>query len=83
MSKHIVIGLFEASKTLRQTLARNVQNFFEQYGLTKTILAYVKDEGVNLNTMITTLKSIVSCEIFGVMESFKGTCFGHAFFKAC
>jgi GTP-sensing pleiotropic transcriptional regulator CodY len=37
---------------------------------------------VNLNTMITTLKSIVSCEIFGVMESFKGTCFGHAFFKA-
>jgi hypothetical protein len=45
--------------------------------------AYVKDEGVNLNTMIATLKSIVSCEIFGAMKSFKGTCFGHAFFKAC
>jgi hypothetical protein len=83
MSKHITIGLFEASKTLRQTLAKKLQIFLEQYGLTKTILACVKDEGVNLNTMITTLKSIVSHEIFGVMESCKGTCFGYAFFKAC
>jgi len=27
------------------------------------------------------LKSIVSCAAFGLMESFQGTCFGHAFSK--
>jgi len=33
--------------------------------------------------MITTLKFVVNCEVFGVEESFQGTCFGHAFSKAC
>ncbi len=46
-------------------------------------IAYVKDEGYNLNTMTTTLKSIVSCDLLGLEESFQGTCFGDAFSKAC
>jgi hypothetical protein len=25
----------------------------------------------------------VNCEVFGMEESFQGTCFGHAFSKAC
>jgi hypothetical protein len=33
--------------------------------------------------MTNALKSIVNCESFGLEESFKGTCFGHAFSKAC
>jgi hypothetical protein len=33
--KHITIGLFEASKALRQALANNIKNLLEQYGLTK------------------------------------------------
>ncbi len=33
--------------------------------------------------MIVALKSIVNCEALGVTESFQGTCFGHAFSKAC
>jgi hypothetical protein len=33
--------------------------------------------------MITILKFVVDCEVFGVEESFQGTCFGHAFSKAC
>jgi hypothetical protein len=68
---------------MKANINKKFAKHLEQYGLTKTILAYVKDESVNLNTMIATLKSIISCEIFGVVESFKGTCFGHAFFKAC
>jgi hypothetical protein len=43
----------------------------------------VKYEGSNLNAMTTTLKSFVKCEILGLDESFLGTCFGHAFPKAC
>jgi hypothetical protein len=42
----------------------------------------VKDEDFNINTMITTLKSIVSCETFGLEVSFQGTSFRHAFFNA-
>jgi hypothetical protein len=37
----------------------------------------------NINTMIYALKFIVSCESLGLEESFQGTCFGHAFSKAC
>ncbi len=55
----------------------------DSYALRRKIITYVKDEGSNLNTMSTTLKSIVSCDILGLEESFQGTCFGHAFSKAC
>jgi hypothetical protein len=34
----------------------------------KKIIAYVKNEGSNLNTMIITLKSIVSCDILGLAK---------------
>jgi len=33
--------------------------------------------------MTITLKSIVSCDMLGLEESFQGTCFGHAFSKVC
>ncbi len=41
----------------------------------------MKDEGSNLNTMTIALKSIISCDMLGFEESFKGSCFGHAFLK--
>jgi hypothetical protein len=43
----------------------------DQYGLRNKIIAYVKDEGSNLNTMIIALKSIIECEILGVNEVFR------------
>jgi hypothetical protein len=49
--------------------------------LGKNFIAYVKDERSNLNLMTIGLNSIVKCEIFGLNESFQGTCFGHAFKK--
>jgi hypothetical protein len=70
MRKHIIINSFEAFETLGQTLVRSLQNLLKQYGLTKKIFAYVKGEGANLNTVTTTLKSIISCETLCVMESF-------------
>ncbi len=64
-------------------MARNVTKLLDQYDLRKIIIAYVKDEGANLNVMTTTLKFMVNYEILGMEESFQGTCFGHAFSKAC
>ncbi len=55
----------------------------DTYGLRKNILAYVKDEGSNFNNMAITLKSVVNCEALGIEESYQGTCFEHAFSKAC
>jgi hypothetical protein len=42
----------------------------------------VKDEGANMNTMRTTLKSIISYESLSVMEWFQETYFEHACYKA-
>lgn len=52
MPKRIKIGLFEAFETSGQTLVKNLQDVLKHYCLTKKILAYVKDEGFSLNTMI-------------------------------
>jgi hypothetical protein len=55
--------------------------FLDNYALKKKIIAYVGDEGSNLNTMTTTLKLIVSCDMLGLGESFNGICFGHNLLK--
>jgi hypothetical protein len=43
----------------------------------------MKNERSNLNIMKILLKLIVNFETLGMVESFQGTCFGHAFPKAC
>ncbi len=77
----MTIGLFEAIKTIGQTLATNLIELFDQYGLRNKIIAYAKDEWSNLITMITTLKSNVKCEVLGLDESFQRTCFGLFFLR--
>jgi hypothetical protein len=62
-------------------MVRNLIELLDQYDLKKKIIAYVKDEGANLNVMTTTLKFVVNCEVLGMEESFQGTCFSHAFSK--
>jgi hypothetical protein len=62
-------------------MATNLIELLDQYDLRKKIIAYVKDEGANLNAMTTTLKFVMNCEVLGMEESFQSTCFGHAFLK--
>ncbi len=45
--KHVTIGLFEVTKTIGQTLTRNLTKLLDKYGLRKKIIAYVKNEGSN------------------------------------
>ncbi len=49
--------------------------------LKKKQLAYVEDEGSNINNMNDVLKLVVNCEALGLEESYKGTCFWHSFSK--
>jgi len=65
-----MLGLFEATNITRQTLIKNFTNLLDTYELKKRIVAYVKDEGSNFNTMTIALKSVVSCDVFGLEESF-------------
>jgi hypothetical protein len=45
------------------------------------IIAYVKDEGFNLNATTSELKSIMNCEVFGLEESFLKNLFWSCFFQ--
>jgi hypothetical protein len=58
----VIIGLFETIETTRQALAKKLTKLLDKYGLRKKIIAYVKDEGSNLNAMTSALKFVVNCE---------------------
>jgi hypothetical protein len=77
----MTIGLFEVTKTTNQTMVNNLTKYLIM-DWEKNKIAYVKDEGSNLNIMTTTLKSIVRCESLGLDENFQGTCFCFALSKA-
>jgi hypothetical protein len=44
--------MFETNETIR-VMARNLTKLLDQYDLKKKNVAYVKDEGANLNAMTT------------------------------
>jgi hypothetical protein len=81
--KHVTLDLFEVPKTIGQALATKLIELLDAYGLRNKIMAYVKDEGSNLNALTNVLKFVVNCETLGLKESFQGTYFDHAFSKAC
>jgi hypothetical protein len=75
--------LFEGIKTIGQTLVKSLTKLLDKYGLRKKIIAYVKNNGSNLITMIIALKAVVNYEPLGLEESFQGIYFGHVFSKTC
>jgi hypothetical protein len=48
--KHVTIGLFEATETIRQALATSLTNLLDKYDLKSLLMS--KNEGSNFNTMI-------------------------------
>ncbi len=51
------------------------------YNLLDKVIAYVKDEGINLKTLTTTLINIVSCFPFSLPQPYVASCYGHAMSK--
>ncbi len=66
----MIVGLFEATKTTRQALAKSLISLLDKYGLRKNIIVDVKDEGSNIIAMTGALKFVVNCESLGLEESF-------------
>ncbi len=69
-TKHVILGLFEIVETIGQTLAINLIELLVTYVLRNKIIAYVKDEGSNLNTLTNVLNFVVKCETLSLEESF-------------
>jgi hypothetical protein len=62
--------LFEVIKIIGQVLAKNFITLLDAYGLRIKIIAYVKHEGSNFNTLTNALKIVVKCETLSLKESF-------------
>lgn len=60
--KHVILDLFEVSKTSRHALAKILTNLLNEYGLKNRIIIYVKYKGSNLNTMTIAFKFVDKCE---------------------
>jgi hypothetical protein len=60
--KHITIS-FEVMDISCQTLAKDLIELLRICNLKEKIIAYVKDEGSNFNTMTIILKFVVNCNI--------------------
>jgi hypothetical protein len=71
LALQIPIGPFEPININGQTLAKNLIELLDNYALKKNIITYVKDEGSNLNTMTTTLKSIIICDMLIWRKAFR------------
>jgi hypothetical protein len=55
-SKHVMIGLFEVIEITCQAMAMKLRALLNRYGSKNKFLAYMKNEGVNLGILTTTLK---------------------------
>jgi len=55
------MGLFEATDMFRVPIVAQVKELLSSYNLLDKLIAYVKDEGGNLSTLVRALISVVSC----------------------
>ncbi len=83
MPCHVIAWLFEAPNNFGATLAKHVKSLLVEYQLISMIIVYVKDEGTNLNSLVSTFTNIISCALLQLVTPFNGTCFGYVMSKAC
>lgn len=72
--RHATIGLFEVHEATNVTMALQ---------LIHHVIAFVKDEGINLGTMVVALRSIINYDPLKLSQVYEGACFGHVMFKMC
>ncbi len=61
----------------------SASNFMSSYNLLDKIIAYMKDKGGNLSTLVKTFILVFQLWSLGTCNSLAGLCFGHAFIKMC
>jgi hypothetical protein len=48
---HVTIGIIELDNTIGATMANKIKTLLDSFGLLEKVIACVKDEGFNLNTL--------------------------------
>jgi hypothetical protein len=61
---HVTIGIIELDNTIGATMENKIKNLLDSFGLLDKVIACVKDEGFNLNTLTFALTFMVSCSTF-------------------
>jgi hypothetical protein len=62
-------------------MALQLKDLCTQFDLCNKVIAYVKDEGANLNTLTNVLTRIVSYVPLMLPQPYAGNCFGHVMSK--
>lgn len=60
-----------------------LKQILNKFEFTQKIVGYVKNEGSNLQTRVTTPNSIVSCINLNIVEPFDGFYYRHVLLKVC
>jgi hypothetical protein len=69
--------------TSRVVMVAQVKELLLSYNLLDKLITYMKDEGGNLSTLAKVLSFVVSCVLLKLVTPWQGSCFSHAFSKAC
>jgi hypothetical protein len=64
-AKHVTIGLFEVTDISGIATVLKLQKLLDRFVLIEKIVAYVKNEGSNLQTCASALNFVVSCNSLG------------------
>jgi hypothetical protein len=78
----MTIGIFEIHNTTSATMVIQVKSLLDSFNLLDKVITCVKYEGLNLNTLTSTLTYVVFYFAFQLACPFIGLCFGHAMSKA-
>jgi hypothetical protein len=77
---HFIVGVFEVQNIIVVAMTNQVIFLFNSFDLLNKIIVYVKSKGLNLNTLIKGLKSIVyvCCSPLQLLAPFVKLCLSHA-----
>jgi hypothetical protein len=77
---HLIVGVFEVQNIIVVIMINQVNFLFNSSDLLNKIIVYVKNKGLNLNTLIKGLKYIVYvyCSPLQLLAPFVKLCFSHA-----
>lgn len=81
--RHVVVGLFGVVNTSSVALAKIVKSFLNVFWLTDKIMAYVKDEDANVNTLVVVHQSIVLVQVTQAWPPLCLSSIGHTMSKWC
>jgi hypothetical protein len=79
---HVTIGIFVVHNIASVAMENQVKLLLNSFSLLDKIIAYVKDERYNLNTLTFALTFVISCFALQLTCPFVGLCFGHAMSNA-